>query len=132
MNNITETVTSTQSSSGVSANLEAVEQQIESRSEVFKKELGLKDVVLAQILIVLGVSGLGTAGKVGPPSTVFWLLAIALFYLPLAVVVISMNRLIPLEGGIYQWAKFGFNEFIGFMVAWNTWLFVVLDISGIG
>ena len=25
----------------------------------------------------------------------------------------------PLEGGLYQWAKLGFNEFTGFMVAWN-------------
>src|SRR5438094_3854799 len=34
----------------------------------------------------------------------------------------------PLEGGIYQWAKLGFNEFAGFIVAWNLWL---LSIQGI-
>jgi amino acid transporter len=35
----------------------------------------------------------------------------------------------PLEGGLYQWAKLGFNEFAGFMVAWNIWLFSVTVIT---
>ena len=38
----------------------------------------------------------------------------------------------PLEGGLYQWAKLGFNEFIGFMVAWDLWIFAILVMSGIG
>ena len=38
----------------------------------------------------------------------------------------------PLEGGLYQWAKLGFNEMIGFMVAWNLWLFAILNTSEIG
>src|ERR1044071_4178253 len=38
----------------------------------------------------------------------------------------------PLEGGLYQWAKLGFNEGLGFMVAWNLWLFVILNTSEIG
>ena len=32
------------------------------------------------------------------------------FYIPSAVVVIYLNRLMPLEGGLYQWAKLGFND----------------------
>ena len=35
---------------------------------------------------------------------------------------IYLNRLMPLEGGLYQWAKFSFNPLIGFMVAWNLWM----------
>jgi len=38
----------------------------------------------------------------------------------------------PLEGGVYQWAKLGFNDPIGFMVAWNLWLFAILNTSEIG
>jgi amino acid transporter len=26
----------------------------------------------------------------------------------------------PLEGGLYQWAKLGFNELAGFLVAMNV------------
>jgi glutamate:GABA antiporter len=63
---------------------------------------------------------------------IFWLLAIALFYLPSAAVVIHLNREMPLEGGLYQWAKFGFNELTGFLVAWNLWLFAILNTSETG
>ena len=55
-----------------------------------------------------------------------------LFYLPSAAVVIHLNRAMPLEGGLYQWAKLGFNELTGFMVAWNLWLFAILNTSEIG
>ena len=62
----------------------------------------------------------------------FWLLALVLFYLPSAAVVIYLNRLMPLEGGLYQWAKLGFNQTVGFMLAWNLWLYVIVFTSEIG
>jgi glutamate:GABA antiporter len=108
------------------------EERVEARSAVFKKELGLTDLALTQILFIVGLPWVGTAGKLGPSHIIFWLLAILLFYLPSAVVVIYLNRLMPLEGGLYQWAKLGFNELVGFMVAWNLWLFVILNTSEIG
>jgi glutamate:GABA antiporter len=113
--------------------LHAAEKSIEAHSAVFKKELGLGDLVLTQILYIVGLSWVGTAAaKLGPSHITFWLLAILLFYIPSAVVVIYLNRLMPLEGGLYQWAKLGFNEFTGFMVAWNLWLFVIVLTSEIG
>jgi len=39
---------------------------------------------------------------------------------------------LPLEGGLYQWAKLGFSELAGFLVAWNLWLFAILNTSEIG
>jgi amino acid transporter len=47
-------------------------------------------------------------------------------------VVIHLNRAMPLEGGLYQWAKLGFNELTGFLVAWNLWLFAILNSSETG
>jgi amino acid transporter len=112
--------------------LRGEEERIEARSAAFRKELGLRDVVLAQVLIVMGLSGLGLAAKVGPSSLVVWLLAILLFYVPLAVVVIHLNRLVPLEGGLYQWAKLSLGEFVGYLVGWNNFLFVILYVSSVG
>src|SRR5947209_20459131 len=96
--------------------IRAAEERVVARSGEFRKELGLRDLVLTQILFVVGLSWVGAAAKLGPSHVVFWLFAIALFYLPSAAVVIYLNRLMPLEGGLYQWAKLGFNGFIGFMV----------------
>src|ERR1700704_1644093 len=112
--------------------LTAIESEVEARSAVFKKELGLFDLVLTQVVFVVGTVWVGWAAKLGNHQMFFWLLAIVTFYLPLAAVVIFLNRLMPLEGGIYQWAKLAFNDFIAFMVAWNLWIFGVLVMSGIG
>ncbi|MGH7551978.1 MAG: APC family permease [Longimicrobiales bacterium] len=99
---------------------------VEARSAGFRKELGLADLVLIQVLFIVGSGWVGTAAKLGPSHIVFWLLAIALYYLPQAAVVIYLNRLMPLEGGLYQWARVGLGEFAGFLVAWNLWAFAVV------
>src|SRR5438477_2002521 len=112
--------------------LRSAELEVAAHSAVFKKELGLRDLALTQILFIIGLSWVGAAGKLGPAHVVFWLLAIAFFYFPSAAVVIYLNKLMPLEGGLYQWAKFGFNEAAGFMVAWNLWLYVITNTSEIG
>src|SRR5580765_646000 len=94
-----------------------------------RRELGLADLVLMQVVFVVGSGWVGTAAKLGPSQLVFWLLAIATYYLPQAAVVIALNRRMPLEGGLYQWAKAAFGEFGGFLVAWNLWLFAILVMS---
>ncbi len=114
------------------AEVRSEESRVEQRSAVFRKELGLTDLVLTQIVFVVGTIWVGTAAKLGDYQLFFWLLAILTFYLPLAAVVIHLNRLMPLEGGLYQWAKLGFNDFVGFMVAWDLWVFAILVMSGIG
>src|SRR5256885_8976048 len=95
------------------------EDRVVARSAVFKRELGLSDLALTQILFIVGLPWVGVAAKQGPSHVIFWLIAIALFYLPSAVVVMYLNGLMPLEGGLYQWAKLGFNDLTGFLVAWN-------------
>ena len=112
--------------------LAQAEARVEARSISLKKELGVRDLALTQILFIVGLTWIGVAGKLGPSHVVFWLLALVLFYLPSAAVVIYLNRLMPLEGGLYQWAKLGFNQTVGFMLAWNLWLYVIVFTSEIG
>jgi amino acid transporter len=96
-----------------------------------RKELGLTDLVLAQVLCVVGSSWVGVAAKLGRAHVVFWLAAMLAFYVPLAAVVIYLNRLMPLEGGLYQWAKQGFGEMAGFLIAWNLWAYAVVVVGAI-
>jgi len=91
-----------------------------------RKQLGLADLVLAQVLCVVGSSWVGIAAKLGRAHVAFWVGAMLLFYVPLAAVVIWLNRLMPLEGGLYQWAKLGFGDLAGFMTAWNLWVYAVI------
>jgi len=106
--------------------------RVEQRSAVFKKELGLADIVLQQIVYVVGIVWVGAAAKLGQSHIVFWLAAMLLFYLPQAAVVIHLSRAMPLEGGLYQWTKLGFGEAAAFMVAWNLWMYAVVLIGSIG
>jgi amino acid transporter len=113
----------------VEPQLDRAERDVHEHSVALKKPLGLRDLVLTQILFVVGSSWVGAAAKLGHAHLFFWFLAILLFYIPQAAVVIYLSNRMPLEGGIYQWAKLGFNEFAGFIVAWNLWLLSITVIA---
>lgn len=91
-----------------------------------RQELGLRDLVLAQLLYIIIPEFFGTAAKAGPSHVALWILAIAVFFIPEALVVAHLNRLMPLEGGLYEWARLAFGDGIGFLVAWNLWLYSVI------
>ena len=71
--------------------LRSAESDVAAHSAAFKKELGLRDLALTQILFIIGLSWVGAAGKLGSAHVVFWLLAITFFYFPSAAVVIYLN-----------------------------------------
>jgi glutamate:GABA antiporter len=110
----------------------AGELEVELHSAELKKELSLPNLVFTQVLAILGLAWIGSAGKLGSSHLVFWIAGIVLFYIPSAVVVIHLNNEMPLEGGLYQWAKLRFNDLTGFLVAWNMLLFVVIFVSSMG
>jgi glutamate:GABA antiporter len=91
-----------------------------------KRELKLPDLVLMQVLVVLGIGWIGYAAKQGSTHVILWIAAILGFYVPLAAVVVFLSRAIPLEGGMYQWLKEGFSPFAGYMAGWNYSIFFIL------
>jgi amino acid transporter len=103
--------------------------EIPAGSPRLLKELGLRDLVLAQVLCVVGSAWVGVAAKLGDAHAAFWVAGILLYYVPLAAVVIHLNRRMPLEGGLYQWAKLGFGEFWGFLTAWNLWVYALVCVA---
>jgi amino acid transporter len=105
---------------------------VHARSAELRKELSVADLAFAQILFIVGLQWVGVAAKQGPAHVVFWLIALALFYIPSAIVAVWLTRAMPLEGGLYQWVKLGLGESIGFVVAWNLWLFTILNMTNVG
>jgi amino acid transporter len=97
-----------------------------------KKELRLRDLVPMQILLMVGVSWAGIAAKQGSTHPMIWIAGIVFFFLPQAAVVTYCVRLWPIEGGVYQWAKFALGPLAGFLSAWNYALYAVLTVSQLG
>lgn len=96
-----------------------------------QRQLGLRDLVLAQVLCVVGSSWVGVAAELGKAQALTWLAAMLLFYFPMAAVVIGLNRIIPLEGGLYVWAHRAFGGLGGFLTAWNLWVYGIVITAAI-
>ena len=111
--------------------LQAAELEAQRHSSTLRRELGIADLALAQILIIIVPEFFGTAVKAGNAHVVLWLLAIVLFFIPHAYVVAHLNRLMPLEGGLYEWARLAFGDRVGFLTAWNIWLLQTVQVSQI-
>src|SRR5260221_12514908 len=67
-----------------------------------KRALGLRDLVLFNLVAVAGLRWLATAAKAGPASLALWVLAGLFFFVPQGLVVIELSSRFPEEGGIYQ------------------------------
>lgn len=98
----------------------------DSKQHELARELRLPDLVLLQVLLIVGLPWIGYAAKLGGSHVWLWAAAIAFFYFPLAGTVILLSRRMPLEGGVYQWVKNGISPFAGFLTAWNYGFFLIL------
>jgi len=105
------------------------ERLVEKHSAGLKKELRLSDLVMSHIMYIAGLQWIGTAGKLGSSHILYWIPAVMLFFIPSGLVVVHLNREMPLEGGLYQWAKLRFGDLAGFLVALNLWATAVLIIG---
>jgi amino acid transporter len=72
---------------------------------------------------VVGSSWVGVAAGLGRAQAVTWIAAMILFYVPMAASVIHLNRVWPLEGGLYVWAHRAYGDLGGFLTAWNLWVY---------
>jgi len=91
-----------------------------------KRVLRLGDLVLFNVVAVLGLRWVATSAKAGPSSLVLWLLAALLFFIPQGIAVIALASRFPEEGGVYAWTRRTFGEWHGFLCGWCYWVNNVL------
>lgn len=87
-----------------------------------KRVLNLRDIVLMNIVAIVGLRWLLTAAQTGPSATTLWLAALLLFFIPQALSVIELTTRYPQEGGIYIWTKEAFGPGHGFIAGWCYWV----------
>lgn len=87
-----------------------------------KRVLNLRDIVLMNIVAIVGLRWLLTAAQTGPSATLLWLAALVLFFIPQALSVIELTTRYPKEGGVYVWAREAFGPGHGFIAGWCYWV----------
>lgn len=87
-----------------------------------KKSMNLFDLVLFNIVAVVGLRWTAMAAGAGPSSLILWLIALFIFFIPSALVVIELTARYPKEGGIYVWTKSAFGEFHSFVPSFFYWV----------
>src|SRR5256714_13244259 len=95
-------------------------------SPVLERRLTLRDLVLFNLVAVLGISWVASAAKAGPGSLTMWILAAGLFFVPQGLAVIQLAADMPEEGGIYAWTRKELGEAHGFVCGWCYWINNVL------
>ena len=66
----------------------------------FIRALGLRDVVLMNIVAVVGMRWIARGARTGPASVTLWILAWIAFFVPLAIAVSALARKYPEQGGV--------------------------------
>jgi amino acid transporter len=86
------------------------------------RAMGLRDLVLFNIVAVLSLRWFATAAAAGPSSVSLWILAALLFFVPQGLAVSHLASRYPNEGGIYFWTKRSFGEGHAFLCGWCYWV----------
>lgn len=96
-----------------------------------RKVLGFWDILLFNIVTVLGPRWIAAAGHNGTSSISLWILAAILFFVPTAFVITELSTRFPQEGGLYIWSKEAFGDFHGFVAGWTYWIYTVYYFPGL-
>ena len=112
--------------------MDALVREAAQEQDSLKRELRLRDLVLMQVLLILGFSWVGSAAEQGATHVLLWVAGIVLLYLPLAAVVMHLSRAIPVEGGSYQWIKAGLSPLAAYLAVWNISLYVCAVYGTVG
>lgn len=86
-----------------------------------RRVLTLRDLVLFNLVAIIGLRWLATSAKAGPAALVLWGLAALLFFVPQGLSVVELTRRYPEEGGIYAWTKRALGEGHAFICGWSYW-----------
>ncbi|PYR59536.1 MAG: hypothetical protein DMF85_07540 [Acidobacteria bacterium] len=88
----------------------------------FIRALGLGDVVLMNIVAVVGLRWIARGARTGPASVTLWVLACVAFFVPLAAAVAELASRYPDQGGVYAWVRRAFGAGHGFICGWCLWV----------
>jgi amino acid transporter len=88
----------------------------------FIRALGLGDVIVMNVVAVVGLRWIARGARIGAPSVTLWVLAWLAFFVPLAAAVCELSSRYPEQGGLYAWTRRAFGPVHGFICGWCLWI----------
>ena len=92
------------------------------RDTPFIKSMGLIDVVLMNVVAIVGMRWIARGARAGPASVTLWVLAWVAFCVPLAAAVAELSSRYPQQGGVYVWVRRAFGGGHAFICGWCLWV----------
>ncbi len=86
-----------------------------------QKTLRTFDLVLFNVVAIVGLRWVALTAHSGPSSLVLWALAAAAFFIPQGLCVMTLASTLPKDGGLYVWISEAFGERHGFIAGWAYW-----------
>lgn len=88
----------------------------------FRKVLHRLDMTLFTVCAILIVDQLAASAAIGVQSIFWWLLTLALFFIPYGLITAELGSAYPQEGGIYAWVRRAFGRRWAGRTAWLWWV----------
>ncbi|MES2219192.1 MAG: APC family permease [Pseudomonadota bacterium] len=79
-------------------------------------------LVMINIAAIGALNNLPTLAAVGFSSIIYYLIAMAFFFIPYSLIVAELASGFPNESGIYIWVKTAFGSRVGFIAVWLQWI----------
>ena len=86
-----------------------------------QRVLSFRDLVLLNIVAIIGLRWVALAAAAGPAALTLWILALVVFFIPQGMAAARLASAYPAEGGIYVWTRKAFGPRHGFIAGWCYW-----------
>lgn len=91
-----------------------------------KRILGVFALVMINVIAVDSLRSLPFSAEYGFSLVFYYLVALVVFFLPIAFMATELATGWPDKGGIYVWVREAFGDFWGFVVIWLQWIYNVV------
>ncbi len=89
------------------------------------KYLGVFSLVMMNVAAIISLRNLPILSQSGLASLSFYLLAVVLFFFPVALVCAELAAAYPGKGGVYRWIKEAFGARVAFIIIWASWIGII-------
>jgi amino acid transporter len=93
---------------------------------VSDKPLSIFKLVMMAVVAIDSLKNLPSNAQYGSSLIVYYLIAVAVFFIPSALITAELATSIPLAGGAYRWVCLAFGKGNAFIAAWMQWLIMLV------